>query len=141
MGIINCKKCGKIFNYDGYKVCLSCRKLEEEDFQKVKTYLYKNSGASMQQVAEETEVPVKKIIEYLRQGKLETKDNENFVLGCEKCGEPIKSGHYCEKCTKEVHDNLSGAVKSLKPSGGAKKTVITSNKKAELMKTKDRRKK
>jgi len=141
MGIVNCKQCGKIFNYDGSKICPNCRKAEAENFQKVKDYLYSNPGVSVQDVEEETKVPAKKIIEYLRQGKLEVKGDGNYLLSCEKCGVSIKSGHYCEKCTKEVHDSLSGAANSLKPQKTLLKKSNTNKSRTELMKTKERRKK
>lgn len=137
--IVNCKQCGKIFNYDGSKVCPKCRREEADNFQKVKDYLYKNPGSSTQEVSEETEVPVAKIIEYLRQGKLEVKGDGNMILECERCGVPISSGRFCNKCVKDMQDTLSGAAKSMssnikKPEKKKQKSV------AELMRTQHRKK-
>lgn len=139
MTIVNCKQCGKIFNYDGSKVCPKCRREENDNFQKVKEYLYKNPGSSTQEVSDETEVPVAKIIEYLRQGKLEVKGEGNMILECERCGVPIASGRYCDKCIKDMQDTLSGAAKSIsstmkKPETKKKKSI------AEIMKTQKRKK-
>lgn len=113
MAVVNCKSCGKIFNYDGHKVCPACRKAEDELFTKVKEYLYAHPGSSAQEVADATEVSVDKIISYLKQGRLET-TGDNMILQCEKCGAAIASGRYCDKCTAELQRNLQGAADSMK---------------------------
>lgn len=113
MEIRNCEKCGKIYRYDGSKICMDCRREEENEFLRVKEYIYDNPGSTIQLVSEETEVSTKKIFRYLREGKLEIKDNNNnLVLDCERCGKPIKSGRFCEKCTIELERELKGAVAS-----------------------------
>ena len=35
-------------------------------------------------------------------------DDSAVTIECEKCGAPIKTGHYCEKCKKEVVNTLEG---------------------------------
>lgn len=135
MNIRNCSKCGKIYAYDGTsKLCPKCRKEEEEEFKRVKEYIYDHPEANIQLVSEETGVPVKKILRYLREGRLELKDeHNNLILACERCGKPIKTGRFCDMCVKELQRELKGVV--------AKKEIIRSNKGKDKMYIAERYKK
>lgn len=110
MNIRNCSRCGQIYAYDGFKVCLKCRRKDEEDFKKVKEYLDEYPGATISEVTEETEVDSKKIIEFLRQGRLEIEDETNVLLPCERCGASIKTGRFCEKCTVEMEREFKQSI-------------------------------
>ena len=111
MDVRNCKKCGKVFAYNGHNLCPQCKKNEEEEFKIVKEYIYENPGADIQLVSQETGVEVKKILRYLREGKLEIREgNGNLILDCERCGTSIKTGRFCERCTAEVHRELKSSI-------------------------------
>jgi flagellar operon protein (TIGR03826 family) len=110
MDIKNCKRCGKMFSYlSGVPICNECKKIDEEDFAKVKNYLYDNPGSSMQQIAEACEVSVEKITRFLKEGRLEIREGSNVILECEICGKSIKSGRRCSSCTKQLERELSEA--------------------------------
>ncbi|SHI61841.1 flagellar operon protein TIGR03826 [Geosporobacter subterraneus DSM 17957] len=121
--IRNCIKCGRIFQYDGFnKKCDRCRKDEEEDFKKVKEYLYDNPGATITEVSEETGVEEDLILKYLRQGRLEiTSEGGSLVLDCERCGRAIRTGKFCDQCAEEMARELKGAFK---PKEKEKQTVV-----------------
>lgn len=106
----NCKNCGRAYQYDGNAYCKRCRQDSEEEYKRVKEYLYDNPGASVAEVSEETEVSEKKILKFLREGRLEIKDENNFFLDCERCGVAIKSGRFCDKCTHEMANEFRSAV-------------------------------
>lgn len=110
MDVRNCVECGKIYSYDGFNTCQQCRRNEEKEFQKVKDYIWENSGAGILEVSEETEIPTKKIIEFLRRGRLEIKDQSNIILPCEKCGESIQTGRFCKKCTVEMERDFKRSI-------------------------------
>lgn len=113
MNVKNCVKCGKIYAYNGLKYCPSCRRKEEENFQIVKEYIYNHKDATIQETSEATGITVRKIISYLRQGRLEIKgDNSNMILDCERCGKAIKTGRYCSKCAKEIEKEFRSGEKS-----------------------------
>ncbi|KGG79975.1 TIGR03826 family flagellar region protein [Caloranaerobacter azorensis] len=134
MDIRNCSRCGRIYAYDGInKLCPKCRKEEEEEFKRVKEYIYDHPDANIQMVSEETGVPVKKILRYLREGKLELKTENNLLLACERCGKPIKTGRFCDKCIVELKRELKSAV--------AKKDNIRRNKEKDKMYIAERYKK
>ena len=117
MELINCKKCGRVFGSEfGEQHCSKCRGNTDEDFRKVKDYLYDHPGATVQEVAEETNVDEKLIIKFLKQEKIEIIEDENSVLNCERCGVSIKTGRLCDKCKNEFKKELGGALSDLKKS-------------------------
>lgn len=116
MDLRNCRRCGRVYAYDGFDLCRACRRIDEKDFEKVREYLDENPGADINEISEETKVSSKKIIKFLKEGRLEIKDENNLLLYCEKCGKPIKSGRFCKKCTSKLEMELKrsiGQVKSL----------------------------
>jgi len=135
MNIKNCVRCGRIYVYDGYSLCIDCRRADEEDFNKVKEYLDENPGANVMEVSEATGVETKKIIQFLREGRLEVKDETNLILDCERCGKPIKTGRFCEKCSKEMEKEMLTAI------GGKNAQGLSSGKVEERIKIADRHRK
>jgi flagellar operon protein (TIGR03826 family) len=117
MAIKNCKSCGKIFNALTAKdrICPICKQADVANFKKVKDYLYKNRGANIPTVSEETGVPQKDIVRYLREDRLEVADLSEIGIPCERCGVNIKSGRFCKKCLSEMNKELTGAIKSSSP--------------------------
>lgn len=100
--------------YNGNPICPACVHKEEEYFQVVKEYIWNNQHATVTEVSQATGVSTEKILRYLREGRLELSDQcVNLFLDCERCGVPIKSGRYCEKCTVEMEKILKEEAKSL----------------------------
>lgn len=118
MNIKNCSNCGKIYSYDGFNTCKQCRKDQEEAFQRVKDYIYKHPGADISEVSEATEVESKEIIEFLKQGRLEIKDENNMILDCERCGIGIRTGRFCNKCIAEMENEFKDSI------GGKKESPV-----------------
>lgn len=105
--IRNCPRCGKIFAFLRTPVCPACQQLEEEEFERVKEYIYENPGMNMAIVSEATEVPIEKILKFLKDERLElTSESDNLVLECERCKKPVRSGKYCEKCKGELESGF-----------------------------------
>lgn len=110
MDIRNCRRCGRVYSYDGFNICPKCRRDDEADFQKVKKYIEENPSANIKEISDETEVDSKKIIEFLKEGRLEVRDENNLLLSCERCGKPIKTGRFCDKCTLEMQREFKQAI-------------------------------
>lgn len=136
MDVRNCSRCGKIYAYDGFNICIHCRREDEEDFKKVKEYLDKYPGANISEVSEETEVDSKKIIAFLREGRLEIEDEDNLILNCERCGASIKTGRFCEKCTAEMQREFRQSI-----GGGRDPRDIKNGRAREKIRITDRRRK
>ncbi len=113
MTIRNCKKCGKIYQYDGvHKICLECRRKEEEDFEKVKEFLRDNPNSGINTVSQETGVEKKTIIEFIKNDRLIAEDIEiDVTIRCQRCGKEIKHGKYCENCISELKDEIESINK------------------------------
>ncbi|SFQ02976.1 MerR family transcriptional regulator [Caldicoprobacter faecalis] len=97
MDIRNCKRCNRLFQYNGIKYCPSCVMELDEMFKKVRDYLYEHPDATIIEVSEATGVEEKIILEFLREGRLELKE-PSPVLTCERCGKPITTGRMCKEC-------------------------------------------
>ncbi len=112
----NCRKCGKIFTYlSGSPICPACKQMDEEDFKRIKEYLYDNPGAGLSQVSVELDIGVEKIKRFLKEGRLEIVSQDgNLFLECESCGRSIKSGRYCEDCERDLASNLKSTASQMK---------------------------
>ena len=111
MNLRNCSRCGKMFNYvSGPPICDNCKKALEEDFQKVKKYVQDNPSASLKQIAEENDVKLNQIKEWIREERLMFSKDSPLALTCENCGEPIQTGRLCAKCKAGMANNLSNSI-------------------------------
>lgn len=112
--IINCEKCGRMFKTIGnIKMCSRCREGDDDIFRIVREYIYDNPGATVTEVSEATDVSEKKIIHFLKEGRLETK-GDSMLLECEKCGEPIASGRMCNSCNRALTKGLRDLAQQMK---------------------------
>lgn len=115
MNVRNCKSCGRLFNYvTGVPLCMSCRDEREQKFQGVKKYIEEHKHAGIQEVSQECEVEVKQIQQWIREERLSFADDSPIGINCEKCGTMIKTGRFCEKCKREVMNDL-GSVRRIQP--------------------------
>lgn len=112
MDVRNCKKCGRMFNYAmGPVVCPRCKEDLEEKFQEVKKYVYDHPGCGIQEVSDECEVSTQQIKQWLKEERLEFSSDSQVLINCEKCGAPIRSGRFCDKCKNDMTHNLQSAYK------------------------------
>lgn len=125
LNVRNCPKCGRIFTFAGNPICPRCQEEEEEVFETVRRYIKDNGNESIEQVAEATGVTVKKILRYIKAGKIELVGCDGGIqYPCERCGKLISKGSYCSSCTNKIKDSLNSNFK--KPVEEKKKTVLYS---------------
>jgi uncharacterized protein len=106
----NCKVCGKIYTSNGFNnVCNNCISRDEDDFEKIREYLYLHPHASMYEVATNLEITINKIKHYLRDGRIEIIEKDNQFLTCNTCGKPIHTGWYCDECLKTSNQDLKSS--------------------------------
>ncbi len=120
MDLRNCAKCNRIFAYVGNDLCSRCAKNHEDDFKKVKDYLYDNPGATITEVSKETGVEKKQILRYLRESRIEIREEDNLLLDCERCGKSIRIGRFCEQCIAEMQKEFNSVLKPQKRGTEAK---------------------
>lgn len=111
MDIRNCKRCGNIYNYSGNSVCNHCAQEEQEDFDKVRDYLFEHPNSPASEINQETKVELKTISRFLKEGRLKMEGGSDSSLTCEKCGETIPSGRFCEKCLQEMQSEFKKAAR------------------------------
>ncbi len=110
MNLRNCPVCGNLFVYTFKNMCPDCVKKDEDDFKKVRDYIYKNPNAAIEEISEKTGIDTKKMLEFLRDGRLVLK-HKSKLLTCEICNKPILTGKYCDKCAKNMKTKLEAVAK------------------------------
>jgi len=106
MEVINCPRCGKIFTMIKDPLCTACMKKEEEIFISVKNHIEENPQCTLQELADETGVSTKKILQFIRDGRLEISKGMAGTLRCDSCNAPITSGRYCDTCLVEIDQDI-----------------------------------
>jgi len=109
-----CPKCGKLFSKSFREVCNSCHQDLEKDYERCAEHLRKNRGMDIQQLSEETEISIKQITRWVREGRISLMDAPNLSYPCESCGTLIREGHLCETCKKRLTRDVRNATS---PSG------------------------
>lgn len=112
MDVRNCRDCGRLFNYmSGPRICEACRKKLEDKFMEVREYVRDNPTAGVAEVAEANEVSVQQIHQWVREERLLFTEDSMVTLDCEKCGAPIRTGRFCEKCKSHMINELDSVYK------------------------------
>ena len=108
MDVRNCRQCGRLFNYlGGPPICQACREAVEEKFQQVKEYVRNNPGSNIQMVAEDNDVTVQQIRQWIREERLEFSADSQVGIECEGCGASIRTGRFCEACKSRMRGDLA----------------------------------
>ncbi|KAB2953641.1 hypothetical protein F9B85_03195 [Heliorestis acidaminivorans] len=116
MNVKNCPRCDRIFvHHPGTRnLCPHCIREEEEHYEAVRTYLRKNPGANVIDVANETGVDEDTIVRYIKEGRLEATSTLKATWPCDHCKEPIDKGNICLRCQDELASDLRKAAGTLK---------------------------
>lgn len=118
------------------RYCNKCTALFDEEYKRVKDYLWDHREATLTEVAEDCDVSTKTIKKWIREERLEFKNAEGSGMFCESCGKAVSSGKYCPECKKNIANmlqeavpkNIEGhAVEEKKKSGGDKLRFINNS--------------
>jgi flagellar operon protein (TIGR03826 family) len=116
MDVRNCKQCGRLFNYlSGPPICPACKEQLEDKFAQTKEYVRNNPGATIQMVADDNQVSVQQIRQWVREERLEFSKDSPVGIECESCGATIRTGRYCEACKSRMCDGLTKAFAPARP--------------------------
>jgi flagellar operon protein (TIGR03826 family) len=107
MQVINCPRCGKVFTQIKCSICPSCEKNEEETFQTLAKFIDENQECTLQDLAKETDVSPKRILRFVREGRLEISKGMRNDIRCEVCGCEIPKGRYCDNCRLKINQDIS----------------------------------
>jgi hypothetical protein len=91
-------------------ICPECVKAEDISFQKLKEYLDEHPENSIAMVSRETGVPMKRILKYIQDGRIELSVGmaEDNPLTCTRCGCSIRIGTMCEECLTSYNQAVQG---------------------------------
>ena len=103
MEAMNCPRCGKVFVKIFETICDDCLKEEEHIFDGVREYIKEHPNRTIKEVAEACDVSVKRVLQYIRDGRIEASAGMHGEIICSKCLKPIKAGRMCEKCVLETN--------------------------------------
>ena len=117
----NCPRCGKLFMKLRDPVCASCMKDDEENFETVRAFVKEFPNRTIKEVSDECNVSVKRILQYIRDGRLEASSGIQSEVTCSKCGKQILSGRMCELCVKEVGSQIGSMAQEAKTKPGEQK--------------------
>ena len=117
MNIIQCNFCKKPFHTLGSKICTDCLAKMDEDFIKVRDYIYDNKNTDIEVVSEETGVTKQVILHLLKEGRLilEDKHGGGGMLLCEVCKKPINTGRMCNACKGNLASTMQKSISAGKP--------------------------
>ncbi len=108
MRTLKCRRCSTIFTVQGGlgQLCPTCIKAEETTYLKVRAFVKDNPGVSVQEVSEILSVSRTKIMNYIKEERLEVTANSKASLKCKNCGKTITTGIFCMDC-KRVHSDFT----------------------------------
>lgn len=113
MDVKNCRDCGRLFNYiGGVRLCADCKAKLEEKFTEVKRYIEEHKNATVPEVSEAMEVSTKQITQWVREERLAFSEDSAVTINCESCGNPIRTGRYCDRCKSDMARNLGNMYSS-----------------------------
>ncbi len=106
----NCKKCNRVFSsIDGATLCSRCNDDVDDEFNRVREYIYDNPSSSIKDVSNRTGVNSEAILKWIREGRIVLSDHANISF-CERCEVPIDGGRFCAKCIRELAEGLKSGI-------------------------------
>lgn len=114
--ILQCKFCNKPFQGMSTRICPECDRKIDEDFIKIRDYVYDNPGSfDIDAICEATEVEKKIALHLLKEGRLtiSTPPPGSGVLAafvCSVCKKPIPTGTMCDDCKNSLSSTLSSSL-------------------------------
>ena len=107
MTATNCPRCGRLFNKIHSPVCQACEKREEEQFKVLREYIEEEPLATITEVSDATGVPTKRILRYIREGRLQVPEGMIPDVRCTQCGVPITEGSFCTTCARKLAKDMT----------------------------------
>ena len=130
MEIRNCVKCRKLFTKIISPLCPACEKEDEEIFQSLRDYIEEHDNCTLSELSEATNVTPKRILGYIREGRLQISKGMQGDIRCEQCNRPISIGRYCDACMIKMDQSIKDMFKKVEePTLGTKMHILQKNKK------------
>ncbi|MGZ9585747.1 hypothetical protein [Paenibacillus marinisediminis] len=98
LNVGHCERCKKVFQITYSNYCPDCVVFIRTELERCSAYLRAHPDSTLVELSEATEVPVKKLIYYINEGKLYVYDYPNLTYPCYFCEIEIKRGYLCTEC-------------------------------------------
>ncbi|KAA8997990.1 flagellar protein [Paenibacillus spiritus] len=121
MNLDNCPRCGRLYVKNPSEMCQFCFKELEKQYETCVKYLREHRGANIQELSDATEIPIKEITRFIREGRISIANAPNMTYPCEVCGTLIREGHMCDNCRSRLTKDLTQAAKEAADAEAAKR--------------------
>ena len=108
MNVKNCPGCRKMYVPNALGMCEACMVKEEEGFVAIRDFIEENNSCTLGELSKATGVPIKKILGYIREGRLMPTPGMANEVTCKTCDEPITKGNFCDACTIKLNKDIQG---------------------------------
>ena len=108
-------KKNKMMSKDTLIVGPDNQKKLEDKFHEVKQYLEDHPGASVEQTATDNDISTKQIRQWVKEERLILSSATEAGIVCEKCGKPIRTGRFCDKCKERMANEFQHAYQKPEP--------------------------
>ena len=113
----HCSSSGKVFvSINNARICMDCRAKEEEWEKAIVEFVRDHPKSQIGEIVEATGVQEPVIRRMIREGRF-VSSGADLYYPCEKCGSPIQKGQYCDKCQREIRDELTAHIAQKSASG------------------------
>ena len=119
MNVDNCPRCGRLYVKNLRDVCPNCLRELEKQYETCVQYLRKNRGADIQELSDATDISIKEITRFIREGRISIMNAPNMMYPCEVCGVLIRDGHMCDSCRSRLTKDLHSAAHPETPGEGS----------------------
>lgn len=109
MNVENCPRCGKIYVKNFRDVCPECVKDIDNQYEKCVKFLRDYRKGTISELSEATEVSIKQITKFIREGRISIVNAPNMSYPCEVCGTLIRENSICLSCRQRLAKDVSNA--------------------------------
>jgi uncharacterized Zn finger protein (UPF0148 family) len=108
--VAHCSACGSIFQMNMRGLCSNCSAKEDTYIKSIEKTLIRNRQLNMDELAQAADIPRKKILSFIRKGKIMLFDYPNLADECDVCAGPIRKGTMCNKCATRIQDEVANEL-------------------------------
>lgn len=122
MNLDNCPRCGRLYVKNIMDLCQPCIKELEHEYEICVNYLREFRGTTIQELSDATEISIKEITRFIREGRISIANAPNMMYPCEVCGTLIRDGHMCDNCRNRLRKDLTSLTREITEKEPPKKT-------------------
>jgi hypothetical protein len=105
--VAHCSVCGSIFQMNMRGLCSNCSAEEDTYIKSIEKMLIRNRRLNVDELVQATDIPRKKILSFIRKGKIRIFEYPNLVDECDVCRGPIRKGTMCNKCATRIQNEIA----------------------------------